>query len=88
MKILRARLFELGERKRREELEKFSKDKKEIAWGSQIRSYVLHPYQMVKDHRTGVEIGNTNAVLDGAIDEFIEAYLMGVRKSGAEAAPA
>jgi peptide chain release factor 2 len=86
MKILRARLFELEERKRREELEKFSKDKKEIAWGSQIRSYVLHPYQLVKDHRTGVEIGNTNAVLDGAIDEFIEAYLMGVRKSGAEAA--
>jgi peptide chain release factor 2 len=85
MKILRARLFELEERKRREELEKFSKDKKEIAWGSQIRSYVLHPYQLVKDHRTGVEIGNTNAVLDGAIDEFIEAYLMGVRKSGAEA---
>ena len=88
MKILRARLFEMEERKRREELEKFSKDKKEIAWGSQIRSYVLHPYQMVKDHRTGVEIGNTNAVLDGAIDEFIEAYLMGVRKAGAEAAPA
>ena len=86
MKILRARLFELEERKRREELEKFSKDKKEIAWGSQIRSYVLHPYQLVKDHRTGIEIGNTNAVLDGAIDEFIEAYLMGVRKSGAEAA--
>ena len=86
MKILRARLFELEERKRREEMEKFSKDKKEIGFGSQIRSYVLHPYQMVKDHRTGVEIGNTNAVLDGAIDEFIEAYLMGVRKSGAEAA--
>ncbi len=88
MKILRARLFELEERKRREELEKFSKDKKEIAWGSQIRSYVLHPYQLVKDHRTGVEIGNTAAVLDGDIDPFIEAYLMGVRKSGAEAAPA
>jgi peptide chain release factor 2 len=86
MKILRARLFELEERKRREEMEKFSKDKKEIGFGSQIRSYVLHPYQMVKDHRTGVEIGNTSAVLDGAIDEFIEAYLMGVRKSGAESA--
>jgi peptide chain release factor 2 len=86
MKILRARLFELEERKRREELEKFSKEKKEIAWGSQIRSYVLHPYQLVKDHRTGVEIGNTNAVLDGAIDEFIQAYLMGVRKAGADAA--
>jgi peptide chain release factor 2 len=88
MKILRARLFELEERKKREQLEQFSKDKKEIAWGSQIRSYVLHPYQMVKDHRTGVEIGNTTAVLDGAIDPFIEAYLMGVRKAGAETAPA
>ena len=88
MKILRARLFELEQRKKREELEKFSKEKKDIAWGSQIRSYVLHPYQLVKDHRTGVEIGNTSAVLDGAIDEFIEAYLMGVRKGDAEAAPA
>ena len=88
MKILRARLFELEERKKREELEKFSKDKKEIAWGSQIRSYVLQPYRMVKDHRTGVEIGNTDAVLDGAIDPFIEAYLMGVRKGDAEAVPA
>jgi peptide chain release factor 2 len=87
MKILRARLFELEERKKREELEKFSKDKKEIAWGSQIRSYVLQPYQMVKDHRTGVEIGNTAAVLDGAIDPFIEAYLMGVRKGDADSVP-
>jgi peptide chain release factor 2 len=87
MKILRARLFELEERKKREELEKFSKEKKDIAWGSQIRSYVLHPYQMVKDHRTGVEIGNTAAVLDGAIDPFIEAFLMGVRKAGAETNP-
>jgi len=87
MKILRARLFELEQRKKREELEKFSKDKKEIAWGSQIRSYVLHPYQLVKDHRTGVEIGNTGAVLDGAIDDFIEAYLMGVRKGDAASAP-
>src|SRR5207245_6915638 len=78
MKILRARLFELEQRKKREELEKFSKEKKEIAWGSQIRSYVLHPYQMVKDHRTGVEVGNTNAVLDGDIDVFIEAYLLQV----------
>ncbi len=84
MKILRARLFELEERKKREELEKFSKDKKDIAWGSQIRSYVLQPYRMVKDHRTGVEIGNTDAVLDGAIDPFIEAYLMGVRKGDAD----
>jgi peptide chain release factor 2 len=87
MKILRARLFELEERKKREQLEQFSKDKKDITWGSQIRSYVLQPYRMVKDHRTGVEIGNADAVLDGAIDPFIEAYLMGVRKSGAEASP-
>jgi peptide chain release factor 2 len=88
MKILRARLFELEERKKREQFEQFSKEKKDITWGSQIRSYVLQPYRMVKDHRTGVEIGNTDAVLDGAIDPFIEAYLMGVRKSGAEVAPA
>ncbi|MGZ6212009.1 MAG: peptide chain release factor 2, partial [Candidatus Binataceae bacterium] len=88
MKILRARLFELEERKKREQFEQFTKEKKDITWGSQIRSYGLQPYRMVKDHRTGIEIGNTDAVLDGAIDPFIEAYLMGVRKSGAEVAPA
>ncbi len=88
MKILRARLFELELRKQREKLEQFSKEKKEITWGSQIRSYVLQPYRMVKDHRTGVEIGNTDAVLDGDIDRFIEAYLLGVRKEGAESPPA
>jgi len=88
MKILRARLFELEQRKKQAELEKFTKEKKEIAWGSQIRSYVLQPYQMVKDHRTGVEIGNTNAVLDGDIDPFIEAFLMGVRKGDPDAAMA
>jgi peptide chain release factor 2 len=88
LKILRARLFELEQRKKREELEKFSKDKKEIAWGSQIRSYVLQPYQMVKDHRTGVEIGNTNAVLDGEIDAFIQAYLMGERRGDMQTASA
>ncbi len=88
LKILKARLFELEERKKREQFEQFSKEKKEIAWGSQIRSYVLQPYRMVKDHRTGVEIGNTDAVLDGAIDPFIEAYLMGVRKGDAAAMPA
>jgi len=87
MKILRARLFELELRKKREQLEQFTKDKKEITWGSQIRSYVLQPYQMVKDHRTGVQIGDTNAVLDGLIDPFIEAYLLGVRKAGAETSP-
>src|ERR1700732_2342798 len=77
MKILRARLFELEQRKKKEEL----------AWGSQMRSYVLQPYQMVKDHRTGVEVGNTSAVLDGAIDDFIQAYLMGVRKGDADSVP-
>jgi len=87
MKILRARLFELEERKKREQFEQFSKEKKDITWGSQIRSYVLQPYRMVKDHRTGIEIGNTGAVLDGAIDEFIQAYLMGVRKGDAASVP-
>lgn len=76
MKILRARLYELEMEKRKEKMEDLHKSKKEIAWGSQIRSYVLHPYRMVKDHRTGVEVGNTDAVLDGGIDEFIEAYLL------------
>jgi len=87
MKILRSRLFELEQRKKKEELEKFSKDKKDIAWGSQIRSYVLQPYQLVKDHRTGIEIGNTESVLDGAIDPFVEAFLMGVRKGDADKEP-
>jgi peptide chain release factor 2 len=87
MKILRARLFELELRKKREQLEQFTKDKKDITWGSQIRSYVLQPYRMVKDHRTGVEMGNADAVLDGDIDQFIEAYLLGVRKAGADSSP-
>ena len=75
MKILRARLYELEEEKRRDKMAELNKTKKDIAWGSQIRSYVLHPYRMVKDHRTGVEIGNADAVLDGDLDRFIEAYL-------------
>ena len=75
MKILKARLFRLEEQKREAELQKLYGEKGEIAWGNQIRSYVLQPYQMVKDHRTGHETGNTTAVLDGDIDAFIEAYL-------------
>ena len=75
MKILRARLYELEMEKQKEKMEVFTKTKKEIGFGSQIRSYVLHPYRMVKDHRTGKEIGNADAVLDGALDQFIEAYL-------------
>ncbi|BCR05217.1 peptide chain release factor 2 [Desulfuromonas versatilis] len=76
MKQLKARLYELELRKKEEESAALSADKKEIAWGSQIRSYVLHPYRLVKDHRTGYEVGNTDAVLDGDIEDFIEAYLL------------
>ena len=77
MKILRARLYELEKEKQREKMAELNKTKKEIAWGSQIRSYVLHPYRLVKDHRTGIEMGNADAVLDGDLDRFIEAYLQG-----------
>ena len=76
MKVLKSRLYELKLQEQREKLDEMSKSKKEIAWGSQIRSYVLHPYKMVKDHRTNIEVGNVNSVLDGNIDAFIEAYLM------------
>jgi peptide chain release factor 2 len=76
MKILRSRLYELEIEKQKEKMETYHKTKKEIAWGSQIRSYVLHPYRMVKDHRTGVEVGNADAILDGDIDQFIQAYLL------------
>jgi len=75
MKMLIARLYQLHERKRQEELAKAYDEKGEIAWGYQIRSYVLQPYTLVKDLRTGVETGNVQAVLNGEIDAFIEAYL-------------
>lgn len=75
LKILKAKLYELQEKKREEELARHSIEKKKIEWGSQIRSYVMQPYTMVKDHRTGQETGNVSAVMDGKIDEFIEAYL-------------
>ena len=76
MKILKSRLYELEIEKQKEKMETYHKTKKDIAWGSQIRSYVLHPYRMVKDHRTNVEVGNADGVLDGDLDQFIEAYLM------------
>lgn len=76
MKQLKARLYEQEIRKKEEEAEALAGEKKEIGWGSQIRSYVLHPYRMVKDHRTSFEVGNADAVLDGDIDGFIEAYLL------------
>ena len=75
MKVLRARLYELELQKKREKMDELHKTKKDIAWGSQIRSYVLHPYRMVKDHRTQVEVGNADAVLDGDLEKFIEGYL-------------
>lgn len=75
MKILQSRLYEVELRKREEESQKTSSSKGDNGWGNQIRSYVLHPYQMVKDLRTGFETGNTGAVLDGAIDGFLESCL-------------
>ena len=75
MKVLRARLFELERRKKEEELAKIKGPKKDISWGNQIRSYVLQPYRMVKDLRTGHEVGDADRVLDGDLDPFIEAFL-------------
>jgi peptide chain release factor 2 len=75
MKVLRARLYAIREEERRKEQEAAAAEKKDIAWGSQIRSYVLHPYRLVKDVRTGLETSDVDGVLDGRLDEFIEAYL-------------
>jgi len=75
MQVLKARLFDLERRKQEEEFAQLKGDHVAVNFGSQIRSYVLHPYQMVKDHRTDYESGNTGAVLDGRLDEFMEAYL-------------
>lgn len=76
MKYLKSRLYERELQQKNEKLDEENKLKKDITWGSQIRSYVLHPYKMVKDHRTNLEIGNAQKVLDGDIDDFIQAYLM------------
>ena len=76
MRVLKARLYDLRLREQQENLEKIGGTKKDIAFGSQIRSYVLHPYQMVKDHRTKEQVGDVTRVLDGDIDLFIKAYLM------------
>jgi peptide chain release factor 2 len=75
MKILKSRLYELELKKKEAEFNAIVGEKKDIAWGSQIRSYVFQPYQMVKDHRTGYEVGQVTAVMDGDLDGFIEAYL-------------
>ena len=76
MRLLRSHLYELEIRKKMEEQSKIESQKKKIEWGSQIRSYVLHPYKMIKDLRTGYETGNVQAVLDGDLNGFIKAYLM------------
>lgn len=76
MKVLKARLYALKKEEHNKKIEDFMGEKKEIAWGSQIRSYTLQPYQLIKDHRTDIERGNVAAVLDGDIDEFIKGYLM------------
>jgi peptide chain release factor 2 len=75
MKVLKARLYELKRKEQEEKMEQLHSTKKDIAWGSQIRSYTLQPYRLVKDHRTNLEVGNVDAVLDGDLDPFIEAYL-------------
>jgi peptide chain release factor 2 len=79
MKVLRSRLYDIEKEKRTERLEQYSQGKKDIAWGHQIRSYVLHPYRLIKDHRTDLEVGNVDAVLDGDLDPFIEQYLLTTR---------
>jgi peptide chain release factor 2 len=75
MKVLKARLYELEQRKQKEKLASVTKGKTDIGFGHQIRSYVLHPYRMVKDLRTSTEVGNTDAVLDGDLDPFVDAWL-------------
>jgi peptide chain release factor 2 len=82
MKILMARLYERRIEEQQQELNTLKGEQAEIGWGSQIRSYVFHPYSMVKDHRTQVETGNVQAVMDGEIDLFIEAYLRQQLKRG------
>ncbi len=82
LRVLRARLYQVADQERKAELERLTGDKKEIAFGSQIRSYIFAPYQLIKDHRTNLEVGNIEAVMDGELDPFIEAYLFSAAKSG------
>jgi peptide chain release factor 2 len=81
MKVLKSRLYQHEKQKQDQELQQLHDSKDEIAWGNQIRSYVMHPYQMVKDHRINMEVGNINSVLDGGLMPFIEGVLL------ADAAP-
>ncbi|MBF0312981.1 MAG: peptide chain release factor 2 [Oligoflexia bacterium] len=82
MKVLRSRLYEKEMEKRKAKQQEIEGEKKEIGWGSQIRSYVLHPYKLVKDHRTGAHVGTADKVLDGEIDDFIRAFLKWYRMKG------
>ena len=75
MKMLKSKLFDLKEKERQKNIADLKGEQKDIAWGSQIRSYIFCPYTLVKDHRTNYEIGNVQAVMDGQIDDFIEEYL-------------
>lgn len=84
MKMLMGKLVELKEREHKDKIEDLAGDYSQITWGSQIRSYVFHPYNMVKDHRTNEEVGNIQAVMDGEIDGFIDAYLRGASTHGNE----
>ncbi len=86
MKVLKARLFDLKTKEQQARLEQLGGEKRDIAFGSQIRSYVLQPYQMIKDHRTKTEVGDVHRVLDGDLDQFIKTYLM-QRASGTLGAP-
>ncbi len=84
MRILRSRLYELEKQRKREKLERLEKNKKDISWGNQIRTYVLYPYKAVRDHRTGLEIPQADLVLDGEIDPFIREYLFKVKSEPSE----
>ena len=90
MHVLRSKLFERTMSERREQIESLQGEKRVIAWGSQIRSYTLQPFQLIKDHRSGLEVGNVGAVLDGDLDGLIMAYLRFVKTgqpAGAAALP-
>ena len=76
LQMLRSQLYEIELRKKREAQAEIEGNKKKIEWGSQIRNYVMHPYKLVKDLRTGLETGNVQAIMDGNLNEFIKAYLM------------
>ncbi len=80
MKMLKSKLLDLKEKEQKEKIEDLKGEQKDIAWGSQIRSYVFCPYTMVKDHRTNYEVGNVEAVMDGDINDFMEKYLKSNKK--------